>query len=477
MPPLALALLLHPALPRLSALGRAVINTLICDNGRVGSADALAERLGLRSRFQLNRLLHREGLPPYEELAGWVCVFHWMQRADACGETLRSLAREARMDPASCYRLVRRVTGLRWSALRRAGTERIKSSFLKRCGGSTAASPMEEVSIRSRALRRRHDQEMAARAEFARLVPRRISLPGGGHPHGIAIRGNTAYVTRTHAASLDCLDLTSGQVTSSIAVGCAPTCIALNAAGDRAYVSVQHCDEIAVIDTVNHVRLHALPLPGDPFPLLLTPRGNVLYVTTNEDRLYALCPQNGRILASLRLPATSHHLALHPAGNRLYVATRAGGSVLEVDTARHEVVREFKIGGWPQGLALSADGTKLYVANEKHGVDLICLGTGHRVAMLQEHGGALEVALSSDSRVLYVGFVHSGKVGVIDSASLKLLGTLDTGGRPRGIAVDHADGLTVVNEGGWVDVFPRGTAQPALTMALEYPALASAAGS
>src|SRR2546425_7394299 len=103
MPPLALATLLHQALPWLSVDGRAVVNTLVCDNGRVGSAQALCQRVGLRSRFQLNRLLRREGLPPYEELAGWVCVFYWMVRGDAADGrvALRSLAPQTRIEIAS----------------------------------------------------------------------------------------------------------------------------------------------------------------------------------------------------------------------------------------------------------------------------------------------------------------------------------------------------------------------------------------
>jgi len=99
MPPLALASLLHQALPWLSVDGRAVVNTLVCDNGRVGSAQALCQRVGLRSRFQLNRLLRREGLPPYEELSGWVCVFYWMVRGDTAQgrAALRSLAPQTRI--------------------------------------------------------------------------------------------------------------------------------------------------------------------------------------------------------------------------------------------------------------------------------------------------------------------------------------------------------------------------------------------
>ena len=120
MPPLALASLLQHVLPWLSPHGRAVVNTLICANGRVGSIVALCDRLGLRSRYQLGRLLQREGLPPYEELAGWVCVFSWMLRADAgVGRgRLRPLAGLTHMDSATSYRLVRRVTGRCWKEIR-----------------------------------------------------------------------------------------------------------------------------------------------------------------------------------------------------------------------------------------------------------------------------------------------------------------------------------------------------------------------
>ncbi|HLZ44653.1 MAG TPA: hypothetical protein VKQ05_03150, partial [Gemmatimonadales bacterium] len=134
MPPLAIATLFQRALPWLSPDGRAVINSLICDNGRVGSAQTLSERLGLRSRFQLGRLLQREGLPPYEELAGWVCVFHWMLCADA-GQgrgALRTLAGHSAIDLASSYRLVRRVTGHSWKDLRRLGTAEVIHWFQSR---------------------------------------------------------------------------------------------------------------------------------------------------------------------------------------------------------------------------------------------------------------------------------------------------------------------------------------------------------
>jgi len=83
-------------LPWLSAEGRAVINLVACENGRTRSADLCAARLGLRTRFQLARLLRREGMPPYEVLTGWTSVLYWMLEADRTGITLLALFAGAR---------------------------------------------------------------------------------------------------------------------------------------------------------------------------------------------------------------------------------------------------------------------------------------------------------------------------------------------------------------------------------------------
>jgi YVTN family beta-propeller protein len=279
-------------------------------------------------------------------------------------------------------------------------------------------------------------------------------LPGG--PYGIAVRGDLAYVTRSQAAAIERLDLATGRFVGTIPLGCAPTCVAFDPTGARAYVSVHYRDEVAIVDTERHVPTGAFPVPGDPMPLALSRGGQTLFVTTNTDRLFGLNARNGRIIGSLPLPATSHHFALHPAGDRLYVATRTAGTVLEVDTMRYRVLRTFTLGGWPQGLVVTPDGSTLYAANEQHGLDVITLGTG-RNGRLPLAGGAVSLALSPDGRFLYTGLVHAGKVGVIEVAPLKLRDSITTGGRPRQIAFDARSYVFVVNEAGWIDVLPAGT--------------------
>ncbi|HEV2686861.1 MAG TPA: hypothetical protein VGW79_09500, partial [Actinomycetota bacterium] len=453
-----------------------VINILICDNGRVGSVQTLSARLGLRTRFQLGRLLHREGLPPYEELAGWVCVFHWMLRADA-GEgrgALRSLADHSAIELASSYRLVRRITGQSWKDLRRAGTEEVTRWFQRRVHPSPAKG---RVNMRpGGAGLEPGAPPSSTTASWSNEQPRRMPLPG--RPYGIGVRGrDLAYITRSDAAAIEQLDLRTGRFIRTIPVGCTPTCVAFSPCANRAYVSVQYCDEIAVVDTTRHSLVQAIPIPGDPFPLLLSPSGRTLFVTTNEDRLFAISLVSGRVMDSLALPATSHHLALHPAGDRLYVATRAGGSVLEVDLHRFKVLRAFALGGWPQGIVVSPDGTSLFVANERQGLDVVRLGTGKRIASLAGETGAVALALSPDHRFLYAAHARSGGVGVIELSSLSHRGTLETGGRPAQIAFDGAGHVIIANEAGWLDILPIGALRVAPPPAQPSPLQSRSAAS
>jgi DNA-binding beta-propeller fold protein YncE len=455
MPPLPLASALLTRLPWLSAQGRAVINVLVCENGRAGSADLVAARLGLRTRFQLARLLRREGLPPYEMLTGWASVLYWMFEADRGGTTLLAIARRGHMDPAVCYRLIRRLTGLRWSELRRVGTAAVLLRFLTLCRPCRRGNADRS---RRRTAVTENESQLELRPIRNPMLPLRLQLDGA--PFDVAIhRSHLAYITRTHAAAVERLDLTTGRFVETIPVGCVPSAITFDATGTRAYVSIQYCDRIAVIDAKSHAPVEFLSVPGDPFPVMLSRNGRILYFTTNEDRLHALCLATQRIVASVPLPATSHFMALDPTGSRLYVATRAGGSVLEVDTVHHRVHRTFRLGGQPQGLAVSRNGRTLYVANEHHGLDVVSLPTGQRVGSVSLGGQAIELALSPDDRDVHVALVSTGAVAVVDRASLKLRTILPTGGRPRGMAFDPSGRVLVVaNEAGWVDLLPANPA-------------------
>src|SRR5712672_3648771 len=121
MPPLPLAKILNVALPSLAGEARAVVDVLTCRNGLLPPAGDVATFLGLRTRHQVARTLRRASLPPLEELAAWTRLFYWVLQWEETGASLLALARQSHLEPATCYRLVRRLMGQPWSRVRRSG--------------------------------------------------------------------------------------------------------------------------------------------------------------------------------------------------------------------------------------------------------------------------------------------------------------------------------------------------------------------
>ena len=92
----------------------------------------MAPRIGLRNRFELARLMKREGLPPLHELAAWATVLSWVETSERTHYSLCRLAFRCRKDPAVCYRTVKRITGLGWREVRGHGSEWLMRQFAAR---------------------------------------------------------------------------------------------------------------------------------------------------------------------------------------------------------------------------------------------------------------------------------------------------------------------------------------------------------
>src|SRR5207302_10760009 len=103
MPPLPLTSLVQSALPGLSPDSRAVVRVLGCCNGQL-TPTSVAQWLGLRTRYQVARLLRRGGLPPLEDLAAWTRVLGLLRQAESTGGSLLQPVRRGGRGPSRAYR-------------------------------------------------------------------------------------------------------------------------------------------------------------------------------------------------------------------------------------------------------------------------------------------------------------------------------------------------------------------------------------
>ena len=121
---------IHSAHPGMPLRARAVIEAVVLSKGSIGSAQRVAGSLGFSNRFQLARLLEREGLPPLHRLTEWVTVLNWITSAEREHVSLCWMAFHSHRHPSACYRLVKKVTGHAWGDVLARGSAWALRQFL-----------------------------------------------------------------------------------------------------------------------------------------------------------------------------------------------------------------------------------------------------------------------------------------------------------------------------------------------------------
>jgi len=118
---------------RISPRALAIITAIARAGGRPLSASEVARRIGVPDRHHITRILKRDGLPSFEELAAWLSVTAWLHAAEREEKSLFRIATEMQREPATCYRMVKRVTGMSWQAAYRRGFGWQLGRLVERC--------------------------------------------------------------------------------------------------------------------------------------------------------------------------------------------------------------------------------------------------------------------------------------------------------------------------------------------------------
>jgi DNA-binding beta-propeller fold protein YncE len=301
----------------------------------------------------------------------------------------------------------------------------------------------------------------------------KLSAPLPGRPYGLAISTkDVAYITQLDASRVARVDLGSGfGFTASIPVGFIPTSVAFDPNGQSAWVTNQLSSPstLGKISVDSNAELQTFAsggpsgLNGNLFEVIAISQDKAVYVSSNDQNVYVFDPEVGRVTTTLALGGQlTNGFALqefvhHPDGVRLYADQISSGTVAEIDTRTQAVVRTFKISPGNtrlQGMAVSLDGSQLYVADEGGVLRVVDIASGTQVDTVVVGQRAFGVALSPDNVQLYVGVMDLGLVRVIDRASLTIVNTIqlpEFGAFTRRIAFNGTGTTAVItDENGYV---------------------------
>lgn len=114
-----------------------------------------------------------------------------------------------------------------------------------------------------------------------------------------------------------------------------------------------------------------------------------------------------------------------------------------------EITRRVRTGVQPKSVAVSPDGSRLYVCNfglsGRRNVYVYDAHTLERVGRIDFPGNAAEATVSADGSTVYVSNFARGVIEVVDAASLRVRHEVKVGHNPKLMVVDEARGLLYVS--------------------------------
>lgn len=287
-------------------------------------------------------------------------------------------------------------------------------------------------------------------------------LPGnqrGNRPFGVAVDGEgRIFISQTDSGWVATAAYPdTGFMTESL--GGTPTSIALLGGGTALVTpSGPDADDASVIELSTGRVLADVPLDVPAFSAVTAPDSQTAYLGTNDGRVLVFDRATSSVTGSIPLDvekSRANHLAINAAGTLLYASSFTTGTVSEIDLASGSPARLFFVGGEPQGVAVSLDGTELYLADEA-GLGQIniydIVGNRLRASLpsgaTSGLGGPFGLALTPDGAKLYVGVINQNEPGliqVVDPVGGRIERTIASCGRvPRRIAFGFSGGLAVI---------------------------------
>ncbi|MBX2813785.1 MAG: glutaminyl-peptide cyclotransferase [Myxococcales bacterium] len=156
------------------------------------------------------------------------------------------------------------------------------------------------------------------------------------------------------------------------------------------------------------------------------------------------------VVGSVEVGGEPEGVRVSPDGSTVVVTSEEDGLVTFVDTKDYEAKGQVHVGARPRDLVFGQAGQRLYVSAEASSrVDVIDVPSKKRLESIELPAGSLPMglALSGDGRHLYVTTGRAKKLLSVDLSTGKVVRSVEVGVRPWGIAIG-GDGSRIYTANG-----------------------------
>jgi YVTN family beta-propeller protein len=280
-----------------------------------------------------------------------------------------------------------------------------------------------------------------------------------------------AYVPNYDDNTTTIFDTATNTVISTVPVGHQPYGVAVGCT--HAYITNNGDNTVSVIDTATNVPTAIVPVGSSPYGVAVTPDEKKVYVVNDDSNTTSVIDTcTNTITATIHVGGWPIGVAVSPDGTKAYVTNAASGTVSVIDTATDTVISTVpNVGDWPFGVVVSPDGTKVYVANSAFDTgnntvaptgDVSVIDTATNIVTHVNVGAGWPsgIAISPDGTTVYVVDSYYYSVHVIDTATNVFTTTVyPIGTYPFGISVapDGSEVYVAINGGAYVSVINPAT--------------------
>ncbi|MHB1544100.1 MAG: beta-propeller fold lactonase family protein [Gammaproteobacteria bacterium] len=262
-----------------------------------------------------------------------------------------------------------------------------------------------------------------------------VMAPDGDEAYIGVVSTSTSGSTTTVSSALDTLDLATNSITaetplqsggSGIAIGA----MAISPDGSTLYVINPDSGALlslnlatGAVKTVTNYGAAAKPTA-----VLAGSTGRHLYVTLSETSNLSIITLATNNVSTLSIPNGFDPLALalSPDGSRLYIANSGDNTIAVLDIETGSFLNSITVTGFPESLSVSPNGATLAAALSAAGVvDLIPLNQSTPATLITVGRSPATLTYSPDGTRLYVLDSEIPDLSVIDTANASVVATLN----------------------------------------------------
>ena len=186
----------------------------------------------------------------------------------------------------------------------------------------------------------------------------------GSVPKVLEVTPDNQYILVTNWCSytLDIISIAKQKKVKSIKIGRYPRGIAVSADSSKAYIAEMGGSNIHEIDLTDFTK-KLIPVGVNPRAVVLSPDNTKMYVTLNiAGKVAAWDLVNHKSLGSVKTGNAARSLAISSDGTTLFVVNFKSGTLSKVRTSDLKVLQTIKVCAEPIGITYDAPTSRTWVA-------------------------------------------------------------------------------------------------------------------